>query len=127
MTRTWTSLAHRRWAFALCLLAILALALMPVPDYLPSTGWDKANHALAFAVLAMLGCWSYPGRAAAVLLGLFAYGGLIELLQALVPYRTAESLDLLADGVGLLVGWRAIHLVQRVRKDVPANKTGAGD
>lgn len=118
-----TTLAPRRLAFALCLLGVLVLALIPVPHYIPSTPWDKANHALAFAVLALLGCWSFPGRTAGVLLGLLAYGAFIELLQALVPYRMAEYLDLLADGAGLLVGWQLTHLFRRFVKYVRISYT----
>ncbi|RZA07387.1 MAG: VanZ family protein, partial [Proteobacteria bacterium] len=33
------------------------------------------------------------------------YGGLIEVLQSLTPDRSAEWADLLADGIGLGVGW----------------------
>ena len=93
-----------RWAFAIALVVVMTLALLPPQVPLPSTGWDKANHALAFALLAVLGLASYPGRTAALLAGLLAYGGAIELLQGLTDYRTAEWLDLGADGVGLAVG-----------------------
>jgi VanZ family protein len=86
--------------------SVLALCLMPPVQHLPSTGWDKANHALAFAVLAVLGLPAYPARAAAVLLGLLAFGALIELLQSLTGYRTTEWLDLVADGAGVAAGWQ---------------------
>jgi VanZ family protein len=99
-------LAYRRWAFAACLVIVLALALMPPQVHLPSTGWDKANHALAFIALAVLGCGGYPRRKPAVLLGLLVYGVLIEVLQGLTGYRSAEWLDLAADGAGLVCGWQ---------------------
>jgi VanZ family protein len=102
--RAWT-----RWAFLLCLIVVLALSLLPAQP-LPTTGWDKANHVLAFAVLAVLGCRSYPKRRIRVLLGLLAYGVLIELLQALTGYRTAELLDVVADAVGLVIGWPLARL-----------------
>ena len=86
--------------------SVLALCLMPPAQHLPSTGWDKANHALAFAVLAVLGLAAYPARAARVLPGLLAFGAAIELLQSLTGYRTAEWFDLLADAAGLLIGWQ---------------------
>jgi VanZ family protein len=104
-----------RWAFFICLAVVLALSLMP-PEPLPTTGWDKANHALAFAVLAMLGCRSYPGRQVSVLLGLLAYGVLIEFLQSLTGYRTAELLDVVADGVGLVIGWPLARFSLRTRR-----------
>ena len=69
------------------------------------------NHALAFAVLAVLGRWSYPRSTAAVLLSLLAYGGLIEALQSLTPHRSAEWGDLLADGIGLALAWLAMRLL----------------
>ena len=86
--------------------SVLALCLMPPAQHLPSTGWDKTNHALAFAVLALLGLAAYPGRTARVLLGLLAFGAAIEVLQSLTGYRTAAWLDLLADGAGVAAGWQ---------------------
>ena len=44
------------WAFGSVVLVVLVLALMPTVPHLPTTGWDKTNHLLAFAVLAWLGC-----------------------------------------------------------------------
>lgn len=85
--------------------SVLALCLMPPAQHLPSTGWDKANHALAFAMLAVLGLAAYRTRGARVLLGLLAFGAAIEVLQSLTGYRTAEWLDLLADAVGAAAGW----------------------
>jgi VanZ family protein len=102
-----------RWAFAVCLVVVMALALAPPQVPTPTTGWDKANHALTFAVLAALGYAAYPRRIAAVLVGLLAYGGSIELLQGLTDYRTAEWLDWGADGVGLAVGSMLTRLSQR--------------
>ena len=93
-----------RWLLALAMLALLVLSLAPASASLPTTGWDKANHALGFAVLGLLGQWAWPGRTAIVLTALLAYGGLIELLQSFTPDRVAEAADLLADWVGLLLG-----------------------
>lgn len=95
------------------MLVLLVLSLLPLslsPE-IPSTGWDKSNHALAFAVLAFLGNRAWPGRTVPVLLGLLAYGGLIEVLQSFTPDRLAEWGDLLADGVGLLFGEALARLV----------------
>lgn len=103
-----------RRAFAACLIVVLAMALAPAPIPLPSTGWDKANHVVAFTVLALLGCRSYPQRAIWVLSGLLAYGGAIELLQAVTGLRTAEWLDLAADGAGISCGWLLTYARARV-------------
>jgi VanZ family protein len=98
------SIRQWRWMFWACALGVLALSLMPLSTQLPTTGWDKTNHLLAFSVLAILGNQAYRGRTVTVLLGLLAYGGLIEILQSFTPDRMAEWADLLADSVGLAVG-----------------------
>jgi VanZ family protein len=111
-------LASWRWAFALCLLGVLVMSLLPPSSSLPTTGWDKSNHLLAFAVLAWLSHRARTGRPVATPALLLAYGGLIELLQSLTPDREADLLDLLADGVGLMVGELVARLMawQRDRR-----------
>ena len=103
-----------RWLLALAMLALLVLSLAPLSADLPTTGWDKGNHALGFAVLGLLGQWAWPGRTAIVLTTLLAYGGLIELLQSFTPDRSAEAVDLLADWVGLLLGAGLAFLLERL-------------
>jgi VanZ family protein len=96
---------HWQAAFWVLAAAILCLALAPASDAMPGTGWDKSNHLIAFALLTVSGLHAYPSRAAAVLSGVLAYGGLIELVQLFTPYRTGEWSDLLVDGIGVLAGW----------------------
>jgi len=103
-----------RWLLASAMLALLVLSLMPASLSVPSTGWDKSNHALGFAVLAFLAYWAWPGHILLSLLGLLGYGALIEVLQSLTPDRMAEWSDLWADGVGLLVGTAVALLLQRL-------------
>jgi len=91
-------------AFGAALAAGVVVALWPAggaPAPLPHL--DKLGHALGFALLWLL------GRAAGVprwplALGLLAYGGAIEGLQALTPTREASALDALADALGLVLG-----------------------
>ena len=105
-----------RLAFGLCMLAVLVLAFMPTDVSIPSTGWDKSNHLLAFSVMALLGCSAYPGRTMAVLAGLLVYGVLIEVLQSFTPERSADWYDLVADAVGLAFGWGAGRLAKAMRR-----------
>lgn len=93
-----------RLGFWGCAIVVLMLALAPSSSAIPTTGWDKTNHLLAFAVLAFLGNHAWSGRTVAVLLGLLVYGGVIEVLQSFTSDRFAEWWDLLADGVGLVFG-----------------------
>lgn len=98
------SLAVWRWLLALAMLAVLVMSLAPASVDLPSTGWDKTNHLLGFGVLGLLGHRAFPRRVVMVLVGLLAYGGLIEVLQSFTPDRYAEWGDVVADGMGLLLG-----------------------
>ncbi len=97
-------LTPRHWhlLFWPCLIAVLVLALMPPTQPIPTTGWDKANHVLAFLVLGWLGRRVYARQRTAVLLALVGYGVLIELLQGMTSYRDADPADVLADSIGLL-------------------------
>ena len=95
-----------RIAFAGAVLGFTVLALLP-GDRLPSIFnlWDKAQHALAFAVLAVLACLGWPRVPAwRWCLALVAYGVLIELAQAATSWRHGSVADALADAVGVLVG-----------------------
>lgn len=76
-----------------------------------STGWDKANHLLAFATLGALA--SLGWRSAWSWVCLLAFGGAIELLQALTPAREASWADLGADALGLALAALLLGVVRR--------------
>ncbi len=105
VARPWRLAA--RGLFAALLGVISFLALYPDPPRMADTGWDKANHALAFAALAAvwLAAWAVSRRRlwqpVAALMG---YGLLIELLQAGIPGRSADGADLVGDATGLALG-----------------------
>lgn len=100
-------LAHRPlwWTLGVLLLALIAaLSLLPLrgPDLgVPVS--DKFNHALAYTVL-MLYFGQLARRRLAVVAGLLAYGVAIEALQSLLPPRSAEFADLVANCVGMGLG-----------------------
>ena len=102
------------------MVAWLAFAPLAEPAGL---SWDKANHVLAFFIMAALASASYPGRDRelprwGLLLG---YGLVIELVQWQLPYRELSWLDLIANGLGVLlyIGLRA-WVGWRVRRSRPA-------
>ena len=107
------------WAFFACAVSVLALALMPAPPPMITTGWDKSNHLLAFGVMAWLGGKAFPRRLTVVMCALLGYGALIEIMQSFTPNRAAEWLDLFADCLGILLGWMMIRL-----KGSSVNQTG---
>ena len=92
-----------RCGFYIALLAISWLALAPQDEVFVSTGWDKANHLLAFFVLCGLLDLSYRDLSLWrwKLPLLFVYGLSLELLQGVLPERSMSLLDLLADALGL--------------------------
>ena len=94
---------RRAWQalFLLLFAAISYLALSPLPPEGLSTGWDKANHALAFAALAFTGRFAWTRRPLPLFMALLAYGAAIELLQTQIPNRDGDWHDLVADAVGL--------------------------
>jgi VanZ family protein len=89
------------------LLVIVVLSLLPVTE-LPGgifNFWDKAQHALAYALLALLALRAYPmHRRLNTALALLLLGGLLELAQAASGWRYGEWSDLLANGVGIGLG-----------------------
>ncbi len=89
------------------LLAVAWLAFTSNPPRNPLVQSDKINHLLAFSSLAVAAAFAVaPGarRLALAALGLLAYGGMIEIVQSQLPYRSGEWLDLLADAVGIALG-----------------------
>jgi len=97
-------LAKAWYAIGACMLiAVAFVSLAPMP----ATGVsDKLAHLLTYAVLA--GWFALIARDRLVLgwsmLGLIGYGMLIEVLQAQTGYRYAEWADVLANGIGCIVG-----------------------
>jgi hypothetical protein len=93
--------------FFSALLSVMVLALLPVELLtLPAFNWwDKAQHALAFTVLSMLGFAAFPARLGRVALGMVFYGVAIELAQLAVGWRFGEWQDVLADITGVMVAW----------------------
>lgn len=117
-----THVFHWRLALAGAMLVVGALSLLPLGSQPPSTGWDKTDHLLAYAWLALLACQAWPGRIGMALLGLMAYGGLIEVLQSLTGYRFAEWVDWLADGLGLLLGSSLWLMARKLRRAMPQRR-----
>ena len=77
---------------------------------------DKANHILAFYVLALLIDFSFPNRefGLAKISVLLGYGLAIEFIQYFLPYRSASLFDVAADAVGLLVYWFSLPVLRQV-------------
>lgn len=99
--------------FALLIAVVAWLAVSPAPPRGADLGWDKANHALAFAVMFVSGRLAWPRRPWSVALGLLGYGVLVELVQSQVPNRSADALDVIADAAGIALGALVATLLLR--------------
>jgi VanZ family protein len=102
-------LRYRRLWFVVGLLlagATTYLSLLPVRYLPPVQLWDKLEHALAYVALAFwFGSVVVRRDILWVGLALLAFGGLIELVQGWMRMgRSADLFDLLADGIGILLG-----------------------
>lgn len=83
-------------------LVIAFLTLAPVSSR-NVPGSDKLHHLLAFMALAFPLPFARPRHALPVILGVSAYGGLIEVIQPFLG-RGAEWEDFIADVVGAILG-----------------------
>ena len=116
----------------LCGIIILILTGLPgslFPRVKPVVGIDKVVHLLMYAGFAFACLWGYRKqfvsngsayRKKAIILALvisIAYGGLTEIMQEyLVPKRTGDWMDFLADSIGTLFGVLVFYLFFRHKK-----------
>jgi VanZ family protein len=109
-----TRMIRTLWSVAI--LAVLATALMPVPEVpaLPSNV-DKLVHLLCYLVLGMLAVLAQrrvPQRAAAAV-AMVALGMVIELAQGRLPWRSFEWADIVANTLGVSIGAVAALILLR--------------
>lgn len=108
---------------ALYVMGILFLALRPLPALPPVRDLDKYLHAVVYGVLAALlaraGAMNGFRHASLFAVALTLLVGLMdEGLQWWGGVRTADALDLMADGVGAVLGaiaWRKVRRTNRHR------------
>lgn len=107
--------ALRIAAFALACCVIAWLSLSPT-EALPQglTFWDKAEHALAYLALSLLGAWAFPGRLRRLAFGLFLAGVGVEILQSTMGLgRQGDPWDAVANSTGIAVGLLVALLARR--------------
>jgi VanZ family protein len=93
----------------------LVRALWPDPFTEDTVGrWDKVVHALAFYVLSLLAAMAFSRRPLLAVAGaLLAFGGLIEVLQAIPAlHRDSSWGDLIADVTGITLALTPIALMR---------------
>ncbi len=104
----WSNVAPRAGAW-LCVLALAFYSLTP-PHLKEAAGGEpgtpgQLNHAFAYFVTAVALRWAYPrSNPLHIVLWLFAYGCVLELLQNLVPERSPKVIDAVSSGLGAVLG-----------------------
>jgi VanZ family protein len=103
----------RRWQLAgiVVLVAVLVGALMPALWFMHGMNDprlahpDKWVHAITFMLLTVWFSGQYSRRSYwRIAAGMLAFGAFIEFCQRMVAYRSAETMDFAADGIGVLAG-----------------------
>ena len=89
--------------------------MTPSPPTIDIEQGDKLGHSLAYAGTMFWFALLYSRRAvrAGYAAGLIAMGIALEFVQRGLGYRSFELLDMLADVVGVAVGWGIARAVDR--------------
>jgi VanZ family protein len=120
--------------WALFIFILSSLPKLPVPK-LEFKFQDKIEHAVAYAVLGYLTAraLSYQSRfpglrdnflLLAIVLGIF-YGLLDEIHQYFVPGRVSDVADLIADGIGVILGVVIFRYRASLRRAIPILREGS--
>jgi len=94
-----------RLLFVVSLVVISVLAFIPVTHTPDVNVSDKIQHLAAFFVLLFIADFAFPRLRCgpALLAALIAYGVFIEVVQIALPTREFSWLDIVADGLGILL------------------------
>ncbi len=118
----------RRAVLAVYLVVLLTATLSPLPStsYDVVRGVDKLVHVVLFGGLSILLYWlGFSSMRMMVGIGVVAvsgFAGFIELIQGLLPYRSADRMDFLAGAVGALLGLGLASIVDRIWNSVVASQ-----
>ena len=93
--------------------AIVWLSLTPSPPRIDVEQGDKIGHFIGYGSLMFWFCLLYPRRAALIGYGLLwtAMGVGLEFAQGALGYRTYEPFDMVANTLGVLIGWAAAFAI----------------
>lgn len=94
-------------AWIAMLLATVLVCVAPMPQIAPRVDhFDKIEHVAGYALLMAYAVMLFATRRALGMAaaGLLALGGLIEALQSMTSWRSADAADLLANALGVALG-----------------------
>lgn len=90
-------------------LAIIALSLTPAPPHLNVEQGDKLGHLAAYGLVTLWFAQLYAGlrQRTWLVVGMVALGIALEYAQRATGYRSFEVADMIADALGVAIGWLA--------------------
>ena len=99
------------------MLAILWLSLTPRPPPVDFECSDKVGHFMAYGGLMFWFCQLYDARQIRIgyAVAFVAMGIGLEFVQGALGYRTYDAFDMLANSLGVLLGWAAAIVLPRIR------------
>jgi VanZ family protein len=114
------------WALLILALCTFTTPSLDVPDLFDLIKPDKVAHFFFYAVYVILFQRSFSTMPSGSVysrnqysLPLFSgilYGGLIEIYQGLLlPNRTADYVDVIANAIGAIIGWMITRMMGRYR------------
>ena len=97
--------------------AIVWLSLTPAPPKLDFEHGDKLGHFLAYGALMFWFCLLYLKTGTRILYaaGFIAMGIGLEFIQGWLVYRTYDPFDMLANTIGVALGWVAAMFLRILR------------
>lgn len=93
----------------LLVLAIIALSLTPAPPDLGVNQGDKLGHLATYGLVTLWFAQPYtaPRQRIWLAIGMVALGIALEYAQRATGYRSFEVADMVADALGVAIGWLA--------------------
>ena len=112
MIHSWAGSKAVRGVFALGVVAIVLVSVLPAEYVSASTMNDKVAHFLAYAIVGCVGAvgFLYSKRLLPILFALVIMGVGLEFCQAYIPGRAFDVGDMIANGLGALLVPVAVQL-----------------
>ncbi len=105
--------------FFLYLLLILIGSSIPgksVPTIF-TLSWDKLLHVIEYFLLGVLGyrAFEYRNKNITIIISVFGilFGCFDEMWQSFIPGRYPSYYDVIADGIGVILGVTTIHIIKK--------------
>ena len=90
---------------------------MPHPPKVDLEQGDKLGHFAAYGLLMFLFCMAYvsTGTRATCATGFILMGIALEFLQGMTGYRTFDVFDMIANAVGVALGWATVFVLEKFK------------